>query len=92
MTNRTEQLHQLMATHGLDAEKVGELLNRSEQTVRIWRCKDSKRQIPEHALELLKTKVAQPSKVEALMGVLRATKDIATDRIEIEIPGWGEQP
>lgn len=83
MTNRTEQLHQLMATHGLNADDVGELLNRSPQTVRIWRCKDDKRQIPEHALELLKAKF--PS-------VLRATKDIATDRLEIEIPGWGAQP
>lgn len=60
MTNRTEQLHQLMLTHGLSIDRVGELLNRSPQTVRIWRCKDDKRQIPEHALELLKTKVSQP--------------------------------
>lgn len=59
MTNRTEQLHQLMAERGLTPKQVGELLNRSEQTVRIWRCKDDKRQIPEHALELLKTKVVQ---------------------------------
>lgn len=73
MTNRTEQLHQLMATHGLTAEKVGELLNRSPQTVRIWRCKDDKRQIPEHALELLKAK-AKPSKVEALMDVIRGAQ------------------
>lgn len=60
MTNRTEQLHQLMLAHGLSIEKVGELLNRSQQTVRIWRCKDDKRQIPEHALELLKAKASQP--------------------------------
>lgn len=59
MTNRTEQLHKLMAERGLTTEQVGELLNRSPQTVRIWRCKDDKRQIPEHALELLKSK-AQP--------------------------------
>ncbi len=58
MSNRTEQLHQLMAEHGLTPKQVGELLNRSEQTVRIWRCKDDKRQIPEHALELLQAKVA----------------------------------
>lgn len=59
MTNRTEQLHKLMAERGLTTEQVGELLNRSPQTVRIWRCKDDKRQIPEHSLELLKSK-AQP--------------------------------
>ena len=57
MTTRTDQLKQLMDDHGLDAAKVGELLNRSPRTVRIWRCKDDSRQIPEHALELLKTKV-----------------------------------
>lgn len=60
MTNRTEQLHQLMLTYGLSIERVSELLNRSPQTVRIWRCKDDKRQIPEHSLELLKAKAAQP--------------------------------
>lgn len=59
MTSRTEQLHQLMAAHDLTPEKVGELLNRKPQTVRIWRCKSDSRTIPEHALELLKTKVLQ---------------------------------
>ncbi|QMP19214.1 hypothetical protein [Pseudomonas phage Persinger] len=59
MTTRTEQLHQLMAEHGLTPAKVGELLNRKPQTVRIWRCKDDRREIPEHALELLRVKVAQ---------------------------------
>lgn len=57
MTTRTEQLRKLMAAHDLSTDKVGELLNRAPQTVRIWRCKDDKRQIPEHALELLKAKV-----------------------------------
>lgn len=59
MTNRTEQLKQLMADHDLTAEKVAQLLNRSTMTVRIWRCKFDGRVIPEHALELLKAKVQQ---------------------------------
>lgn len=59
MTNRTEQLHKLMADHGLTAEQVGKLLNRSAQTVRIWRCQSDGRTIPEHTLEVLKLKLAQ---------------------------------
>lgn len=58
MTTRTEELKELMKAHDLTAERVGELLNRSTMTVRIWRCKYDKRQIPAHALELLKAKVA----------------------------------
>lgn len=57
MTNRTEQLHQLMTEHGLSPAKVGKLLDRSPQTVRIWRCKSDARTIPAHALELLKIKL-----------------------------------
>lgn len=59
MTTRTEQLKELMKTHDLTPEQVGSMLNRSAQTVRIWRCKNDSRQIPEHSLELLKAKLAQ---------------------------------
>lgn len=58
MTTRTEQLKQLMKQHGLTIDKVAELLNRRPQTVRIWRCRDDNREIPEHALEVLRLKVA----------------------------------
>lgn len=58
MANRTDQLIQLMADNSLTIEKVAELLNRSPQTVRIWRCRTDKRAIPEHSLELLRAKVA----------------------------------
>lgn len=57
MTNRTEQLRELMAEHGLSAAQVGSLLDRSEQTVFIWRCASKGRTIPAHSLELLKSKV-----------------------------------
>ena len=60
MTNRTEQLHQLMADRDLTAEQVGQMLNRKPQTVRIWRCKSDNRNIPESLLELLRLKVRQP--------------------------------
>lgn len=59
MTTRTEQLRELMATHELTTEQVGALLNRRPQTVRIWRCKSDTRQIPEHTLELLKTRLVR---------------------------------
>lgn len=59
MTTRTEQLRELMKAHDLSTEEVGELLNRRPQTVRIWRCKNDARQIPEHSLELLKTKLVR---------------------------------
>lgn len=57
MTNRINQLKQLMDEHGLTIEAVAVLLNRSPQTVRIWRCRNVGRQIPEHALELLRARL-----------------------------------
>ena len=58
MTTRTEQLKKLMKDHYLSIEKVAEILDRKPQTVRVWRCSDS-REIPAHSLELLKSKIAQ---------------------------------
>jgi hypothetical protein len=57
--NRTETLRNIMARHKLNAPDVGKLLNRSAQTVRSWTCANDQRTIPEHMLELLKTKVTQ---------------------------------
>lgn len=58
MANRTDQLIELMNDHGLTIDQVAKLLNRSPQTVRIWRCQTDKRAIPDHSLELLRAKVA----------------------------------
>lgn len=60
MTTRTDDLLTLMDEHKLTVKAVGLLLDRKPQTVRIWRCKNNKRQIPKHALELLQEKVKQP--------------------------------
>lgn len=57
MANRTDQLIELMNEHRLTIDQVAKLLNRSPQTVRIWRCQTDKRAIPDHSLELLRAKV-----------------------------------
>lgn len=59
MTTRTDDLLTLMDEHDLTINAVSLLLDRKPQTVRIWRCKNHKRQIPKHALELLQEKVKQ---------------------------------
>jgi hypothetical protein len=58
VTDRTEQLKKLMADHKLSAEDVGELLTRSPQTVRCWRCQWDARTIPVHTLAVLEMKLA----------------------------------
>lgn len=58
MDKRTKELHRIMLAHGLSAAEVANLMKRSEQTVRIWRCKSKDRIIPEHTLELLRMKVS----------------------------------
>lgn len=57
---RTEQLKQLMKSHGLTPARVAELLERKPQTVRIWLCAtEDSREIPKHSLELLRAKVTK---------------------------------
>lgn len=58
MKTRTEELRALMDAHNLTPSKVGKILNRKPMTVRIWMCKSDGRNIPEHALELLRIKAA----------------------------------
>lgn len=58
MDDRTAKLHQIMDDNKLKARDVGEMLGRKPITVLIWRCKDDKRTIPQHALELLEHKLA----------------------------------
>lgn len=53
MNDRTKQLHALMAAHKLDCAAVGEILGRTVQTVRVWRCDYEARTIPADALRLL---------------------------------------
>lgn len=55
---RTKQLRELMKTHKLDCAEVGEILNRTAQTVRVWRCKYDARTIPSDALRVLQLELA----------------------------------
>lgn len=59
MQNRTEKLRDVMAAHKLSADDVARLLNRTANTVRIWRCKDNRRIIPEHSLALLEARLRE---------------------------------
>lgn len=54
---RTRQLRQLMAAHRLNARDVAQMIDRSETTVRIWRCKHAARVIPAQTLRLLQLEV-----------------------------------
>lgn len=56
---RTEELRTLMTENNLSIKGVAKLLDRQPMTVRIWRCESGK-VIPQHMLDLLKLKLAQP--------------------------------
>ena len=58
MNPRTEKLRELMRSHQLTAADVAKILGRSVSTVRIWRCKNSSRIIPETALRLLELELS----------------------------------
>jgi hypothetical protein len=57
MTDRSQQLRKLMYDYNLTCADVGQLLDRTPITVRIWRCKNSQRQIPNTALIALKVRL-----------------------------------
>ncbi|QOE32782.1 hypothetical protein CPT_Mano_050 [Achromobacter phage Mano] len=57
MNKRTKRLHQLMAKHQLNAEAVGQLLDRAPTTISMWRV-GTPRTIPAHMLALLEMKLA----------------------------------
>lgn len=61
MHERTERLINIMTEHNLSCRDVGTILDRTEQTVSIWRCshKPGQRVIPGYLLELLEFKLAQ---------------------------------
>jgi hypothetical protein len=46
-----------MKAHGLSPAAVGQILGRSAQTVRVWRCKWDGRVIPDMALALLEKSI-----------------------------------
>lgn len=47
-----------MRARKMTARQVGDMLGRSAQTVRGWRCTHEGRSIPAHCLELLNMKLA----------------------------------
>jgi len=55
MDKNTKRLRELM--NGMTCKQVGDLIGRSEMTVRIWRC-GTGRKIPDHMLALLEFKLA----------------------------------
>lgn len=57
MNTKATKLQALMHANGLTDEKVATITKRSVATVRIWRCKNPARNIPDHLLQLLELKV-----------------------------------
>lgn len=53
---RTVRLREIMAEHNLKSPAIGLMLNRSKQTVRLWKCEE--KVIPDHMLQLLEVKIA----------------------------------
>jgi len=62
MDKRTKRLRDLMAKHSMTAADVAELLDRSPQTVRVWRCRYDARVIPADALRVLELTLATRGK------------------------------
>lgn len=58
MHERTKRLRQLMDAHRLKSTDVARIMGCSEQTVRIWRCKNADRIIPAQSLRLLELEVS----------------------------------
>lgn len=59
MNQRTARLRALMTTHKLKAADVGDILDRTAQTVRVWRSEYEARTIPADALKVLEMTLAQ---------------------------------
>jgi len=57
--DRTTRLKNLMEQHKVTTKEVGELLDRSTQTVRCWRCQWESRTIPHHTLAVLEMLLAE---------------------------------
>lgn len=78
MKPKAIELQDFMAANKLTVQEVSELLDRKPGTVRVWRCLTSGKAIPDHAMELLRVKAQR----------LRATKDVAADRVEVPVKDW----
>lgn len=65
MHERTKKLRQIMAAHCLKACDVARIMDCSEQTVRIWRCRSEQRIIPAQSLRLLELEVAAGARGDA---------------------------
>lgn len=61
VSKNTEKLRQLMQHHGVSPREVAAILNRSYQSVLIWRSVNPQ-DIPDSLLELLEFKLLQRSK------------------------------
>lgn len=57
VNTNTKKLHELMQQHKLSAPDVARMLDRTPQTVREWRVKNTARPIPAPMLELLTLKL-----------------------------------
>ena len=62
-SKNTQRLRDLMAKYDTSAAQVGKLLNRSAQTVRVWRSKNPQ-DINDTLLELLEFKLAVSPKAK----------------------------
>lgn len=62
MHTRTKELDTIMRVNKLTPTQVGEMLNRTPQTVRVWRAVTEDRIIPEHALEVLRLRLELAAK------------------------------
>lgn len=58
MHARTEELRTLMARHKMKAPDVAEIIGCETNTVRIWRCEQTKRVMPADKLRILKMELA----------------------------------
>jgi hypothetical protein len=63
MHERTVRLHEIMRTRRLNSPAVAEMVGRSSQTIRMWRCES--KVIPDHALTALEVAVADLDKKRA---------------------------
>lgn len=62
MHDRTKKLHDVMSEHKLNTKHVAKLVNRSYNTVRIWRCKSENKVIPASMLRLLELELSARDK------------------------------
>ena len=77
MHPRTEKLHQLMYDNKLRADAVAAIVQRDTNTVRIWRCQNTKRVIPVDALRILEIEAPKVAEAFSQAGANFAAKQAA---------------